>query len=164
MTLVYSLSGLALNHMHDWNPSYDITVSPVQWETLEPGGEVSKEALLSLLDRYGEKDNYKQHYFPESGIVHIFLKNGNVELDLRSGRGMIERIKKRPLFFQVNFLHYNPKRLWTWFSDVFCLSLILVAVTGLFIIRGKNGISGRGAWLTGVGILIPLIFLFFYLI
>jgi hypothetical protein len=40
--------------------------------------------------------------------------------------------------------------------------LILLAVTGLFILGGKNGISGRGAWLTALGIIIPALFLIFY--
>jgi hypothetical protein len=31
------------------------------------------------------------------------------------------------------------------------------------MIRGKKGITGRGAWLTAAGIIIPLIFLLVYL-
>ena len=42
-------------------------------------------------------------------------------------------------------------------------ALILVAITGLFVLKGKKGITGRGAWLTGAGVLIPLVFLVMYL-
>jgi hypothetical protein len=73
-------------------------------------------------------------------------------------------IKRRPFFREMNFLHYNkPKKLWTWFSDGFALALILLAISGLFMIRGKKGITGRGAWLTALGIIIPVIFLLLYL-
>jgi len=41
--------------------------------------------------------------------------------------------------------------------------LIILAFTGLFILKGKNGITGRGAWLVSAGIIIPLVFLFMYL-
>jgi hypothetical protein len=40
------------------------------------------------------------------------------------------------------------------------VALILLAATGLFMMKGKYGITGRGAWLTGAGIVIPLLFLF----
>ncbi len=80
-----------------------------------------------------------------------------------TGYGVIEKLQRRPVFFHVNFLHYNPKKAWTWFSDLFCVSLMIIAITGLFILKGKNGITRRGAWLTGIGIIIPLIFLILYL-
>jgi len=59
-------------------------------------------------------------------------------------------------------LHYNPQKWWTIFSDIYAASLIILAITGLFILKGKNGITGRGAWLTILGTLIPLLFLLLY--
>ena len=41
-------------------------------------------------------------------------------------------------------------------------ALIALAITGLFLVRGKKGITGRGAWLTVLGILIPMIYLLIY--
>jgi hypothetical protein len=37
-----------------------------------------------------------------------------------------------------------------------------LAITGLFLVRGKKGITGRGAWLTALGIIIPLVYLIIY--
>ena len=48
-------------------------------------------------------------------------------------------------------------------ADAYAFSLAVLAVTGLFVLKGRKGITGRGAWLTGAGIAIPLLFLFFYL-
>ncbi len=163
MTIIYALSGIALNHLKDWNPSYIVHKRDVLWDQSYIGDPVSQSAVLLFLEKYGEAGNYKKHYHPEPGQLKIFLNSGSAEIDLASGQGIIEKLKRRPLLYEVNFLHYNPRRLWTWFSDIFCVSLILIAVTGLFIIRGKNGISRRGAWLAGIGILIPLLFLFGYL-
>jgi hypothetical protein len=50
-----------------------------------------------------------------------------------------------------------------WFSDLYCVVLIIVTITGLFVLKGKKGITGRGAWLTGLGVVLPLAFLVFYL-
>ena len=32
-----------------------------------------------------------------------------------------------------------------------------LAISGLFVLKGKNGLSGRGKWLTGIGVAIPLL-------
>jgi hypothetical protein len=85
-----------------------------------------------------------------------------VQINTETGEGIVEKISKRPLFFQVNFLHYNPGKWWKYFSDIYCISLIIVTITGLFLVKGRNGITKRGAILTIIGIILPIIFLFFY--
>lgn len=163
MTLIYALSGIALNHIADWNPSYSISHESVQWDHPVPQETVSETEVVSFLEKYGEQDNLKTHYYPRPNYLKIFLKGGSVEIDMLTGRGIMEKLKRRPVFFEVNYLHYNPKRAWTWFSDLYCVALILLAITGLFVLKGRKGITGRGAWLTGIGIVIPLIFLMMYL-
>jgi len=159
MTLIYGLSGIALNHLADWNPSYEVTRHDMEWTAKA----VSPESVEAFLAGYGYEREYKQHYQPTPDQLKIFLKDGSVIVDLKAGKGVVEFLKRRPIFFEVNYLHYNPKRLWTWFSDLFCVALILIAITGLFIIKGKKGITGRGAWMTALGILVPLGFLLVYL-
>ena len=163
MTLIYALSGIALNHLADWNPNYEVSRQEINWPEVQSGERLSRAETQALLEKVGEEDNYKSHYYPEEHHLRIFLKSGMVDVDVTSGRGAIERLRKRPLFYEVNFLHYNPKRAWTWFSDAFCVALMLLAVTGLFVLKGKKGIAGRGAWLTGIGIALPLFFLLAYL-
>jgi hypothetical protein len=42
-------------------------------------------------------------------------------------------------------MHLNhPKKLWTWMADIYAAVLIILAVTGLFVLKGKKGITGRG--------------------
>jgi hypothetical protein len=79
--------------------------------------------------------------------------------DLDSGSGTIEKIKRRPVLHAMNFLHYNPGKWWTLFSDIFSVALILIAITGLLILKGRNGITRRGAILTIAGIIIPIVYL-----
>jgi hypothetical protein len=87
-----------------------------------------------------------------------------MEVDLASGEAYVEKLRRRPIFFESNYLHYNrPRALWTWFSDFYAGGLVVLAITGLFILKGKNGIKGRGAWLTAIGLAIPLGFLIYYL-
>ena len=89
--------------------------------------------------------------------IRIFVKNNTITADLKSGAVQQEKVTPRPIFYQVNFLHLNhPKKLWTWFADLYAVALGLLAITGLFVLRGKKGITGRGAWLTAIGFIIPL--------
>jgi hypothetical protein len=83
-------------------------------------------------------------------------------VNLDDGFLTIERTTKRPFFNQMNFLHYDPKLWWTLFSDVFAVALIFLAISGLFILKGKNGLKWRGAILATVGLILPIIFLLFF--
>ena len=164
MIIIYALSGIALNHRNDWNPNYSITTKTLTLKVPDHPYSNEDQTVTEILKQIGEDDNYRKHYFPADNELKIFLKGGgSVDIDLDTGKALYERLRKRPVFFEVNFLHYNPGRLWTWFSDIFSIALMLLGITGLFILKGKNGIKRRGAWLTIAGIIIPLILLFMYL-
>ncbi len=162
MTIIYALSGIAINHINDWNPNYDIKLREIHVDISPDRNEIDKQTVLNILEQFGEEDNYKKHYFPGGVRLKIFLKGGNIVIDLQSGEGLLENVHRRPIFHAVNFLHYNPGNWWTWFSDIFAGALILLAFSGLFILRGKNGIKRRGAVLTIIGIILPIIYLIFF--
>ncbi len=162
MTIIYAISGVALNHRHEWNPNYIIQQEEFTTNVPEKPGEVDETFVIALLEVLEEEQNYKTHLVAGNRL-RIFIEGGSVEVNLETGMAKMETIRKRPVFNQLNFLHYNtPGKLWTWFADAYAAGLFLLAVTGLFILRGRNGITGRGAWLTAAGIIIPLTFLFFY--
>ncbi|MDD4606701.1 MAG: PepSY-associated TM helix domain-containing protein, partial [Dysgonamonadaceae bacterium] len=112
---------------------------------------------------YNESGNYTKHYFPNDNSMKVFLKGGSsLEVDLTDGSALYERVRKRPIISQMNWLHYNPHKWWTLFSDIFAFGLIIITLTGLFITRGKKGLLGRGGIELIIGILIPLGFIFFF--
>jgi hypothetical protein len=163
LTLVYSISGIALNHLDDWNPNYIIIRQEITLDDpgrLYPG--VSKDEVRELMKQFGEAKNYKNHYFPEKNQIKIFLKGGTIYINTETGNGLLEVTRRRPIFREMNYLHYNPQVSWTWVSDVFAGALIILAITGLFLVKGAKGITKRGAWLTILGILVPIIFLYIY--
>jgi len=162
MTIIYSLSGIAINHLNDWNPNYVITIYNVHVDLSHEKSSIDKNEVKNILGRIGEEDNYKKHYFPGNNQLKVFIDGGNVIFDLDTVDGVVEKIKRRPLFHAMNFLHYNPGKWWAIFSDIFAGALIVLAISGLFIIRGKNGIKGRGAILTIIGIILPILYLIFF--
>jgi len=163
LTVIYSLSGIAVNHINDWNPNYIITNENISVHIPAYADQIDKNVVLDILNQIDEKENYKKHYFPGNTQLKIFIDGGNAVIDLETGNGTVEKIKRRPIFHAVNYLHYNPGNWWKWFSDIYAGALILLAITGLFILKGKNGIKGRGAWLTILGLIIPLFILYFLL-
>ena len=161
MTLIYAISGIVLNHFKagdfqhpDYSKSFTNLTVP-----LPKNGNVDQQYVFSVLDRVDSRGNYKSHV-PGEGYVQIFLKNGSLYIDTRSGEAQLEKKTTRYIIKEFNLLHYNNlKKFYTWFSDIYAAGLIIIAITGLFVIRGKNGIIGRGAWLTAIGILLPALFL-----
>jgi hypothetical protein len=162
LTIIYAISGISLNHKNNWNPNYIFDNRSFKSEVKITRETFEKETAAEILKSINVDPEFKTFYFPTGNKVTIFLEGGFVQLNTDTGEGVIEKITKRPIFYQINFLHYNPGKWWKYFSDIFCLALIIVTVTGLFIIKGKNGITRRGAILTVIGIILPIIFLFIY--
>lgn len=158
MTVIYSISGIAINHLHEWNPNYKITIQDVQLTGELNKSSITRERIKLFLDEL-DAGRYKKHYFPRTDQLKIFVDGGNVNIDLNTGYGYMERVDRRPILHAVNYLHYNPGRWWTLFSDIFAGALIILSLTGLFILRGKNGIKKRGAILTIAGIVLPILYL-----
>ena len=164
LTLVYAVSGVAVNHRADWNPSFIITQETTQLGTLNPNGPASPEFAEQVLAELGLEGPVRGTFRPDPESVRIFLEGSTVSVDLASGEANYEQVRNRPILQAANFLHLNtPKKLWTWMADVYAIALALLAITGLFVLKGKKGITGRGAWLTGAGVAIPVIFLLMYL-
>jgi uncharacterized protein len=162
LTIIYAVSGIALNHKHDWNPNYIIENREFTIDVNFTRETINKETAMDILKRIPGEFEYKTYYFPSGKILTIFVEGGSVRINTGTGAGVIEKISKRPLFYQINFLHYNPGRWWKYFSDIFCVALIVVTITGLFLVKGRNGITRRGAILTAIGIVLPLLFLLIY--
>jgi hypothetical protein len=164
MTLIYAISGIVLNHFKAGDfehPDYSRTFSEFQ-VPLPPDGVVTEAWVFTVLDQTGERDEYKS-YIIGNGYANIFLRHGSVYVDLKTGDAELQKKSTRSVIKQFNLLHYNNiKRLFTWFSDLYAVALMVLAITGLFVLRGKNGIVGRGWWLTAIGILLPALFLLLY--
>lgn len=160
--IIYAVSGFVLNHKNDFNSDYSINIYDFIVEGSYPLSQeiFTKEKVITILEPYNEADNYTKHYFPDNESMKVFLKGGSsLEVNLANGKALYEQVRKRPIISQFNWLHYNPHKWWTIFSDIFAFSLILITLTGLVLTRGKNSLWGRGGILVIIGIIIPLLFI-----
>jgi uncharacterized protein len=163
LTLVYVVSGIAVNHVGDWNPNYRIERSVRQITPVGPLTAGDRTAIEAVLASLGLPPRYRTIFRTDSTKVRIFLEDGIVDIETATGQASIELVHNRVVLQAANALHLNtPKRLWTWVADLYAASLGLLAITGLFVLKGKKGITGRGAWLTALGVALPLLFLWLY--
>ncbi len=163
LTVVYAVSGLAVNHVRDWNPNYKTTESSFNVGPVTAEDPRSADTVEEILRAGGLGSTYRDTFRRDENTLDIFLDEGRVTVDLPSGEASVEFIQDRRVLQEMNQLHLNqPRGLWTYMADLYAVALLLLAITGLFVIKGKKGITGRGAWLTTVGVLIPLIFLWVY--
>ena len=65
----------------------------------------------------------------------------------------------RPWFYELNFMHLNTgKGPWTVIADAYAAVLILLAISGIFLVKGRKGLAGRGGILMALGILLPIVY------
>ncbi len=161
--IVYLISGIAMNHKDTFNSQYDITVTQYTLSQPLPSKEdVDKKYIVeNILRDIDEEKNYTKHYYPNDSALKIFLKSGsNIVVNTHNGQVTYEKVRRRPVLGAMSRLHYNPGRAWTIFSDIFAISMLIVIVTGLFMMKGKNGIIGTGGVELLLGIAIPIVLYF----
>ena len=64
-TIIYALSGIALNHMNDWNPNYIINSQDIKLSEVPQKDQINEQWVLDLIDQYDDRDNFKKFYFPK---------------------------------------------------------------------------------------------------
>lgn len=158
LIIIYCLSGIALNHMDIWNPDFIIQRQTILFSENYTRDNITSDDIQSLSKVVGE-ENIKVYDFPTSNQVKIYYDNASLHVNFTDKEGVYEKISRRPVFYHVNVFHRNSIKGWQWASDVFAFLLITINITGLFILKGKYGIGGRGKWLIAAGLLIPFIVL-----
>ncbi len=162
LIIIYCISGLALNHVNDWNPDFCIYKDTIQLSGKYALSEVDNNLIMEM-GKQVKEDKYKLYDFPTPDQVKIYYDNATFHINLENGTGVYEKLTKRHLFYESNVLHRNSLKGWKWISDIFAIMLIIISVTGLFILKGKYGLKKRGVWIILAGFLLPLIaILLFY--
>lgn len=164
LTLAYSISGIAVNHIEDWNPNYTFHERAVAIGALPTGSfQEMQDYVVASLEI--DPRAVKGHFMETETEFRVFLADTQeVRLDIRDGEGTFKEVRTRAGLYEVNALHLNSiKGWWTWIADLFALMLIVLTITGLFMMKGKRGFGGRGKWFVGAGLAVPIGFVWYAL-
>lgn len=157
LTLVYAISGVAVNHAHHWDASYQHTSTESR---IDPVGRGSTEEVLPLvLERLQVAQPVKSTWRAAPELLQVFVEDSKYTVNLDTGGVLQESIARRPFLFQLNFMHLNKgKGPWTLIADVYAVVLAILAISGIFLIKGRKGLAGRGGILLAAGIVLPLLY------
>jgi uncharacterized protein len=163
LTFIYAISGLAINHIDDWDPNYK-SVS----RTHQIAGELSQDdaeaATKVVLAQLGIDEEPTDAYLATDTELEIYFATDQrairVDLDTRTA---FEEAQQPRFFLRVaNWLHYNrSKQAWTYVADAYAILLLFLATSGLFMLKGRKGLIGRGAILLAIGAAVPVAYVTF---
>ena len=155
LTVIYALSGLAVNHIADWDPNFRNEQSTHE---LGPQHGDDQSVARSVLARLGIRDA-PSDVFRDGDLLDITLDKRSLHVALSTGH-VVDQGQKPRFFLRVaNFLHLNRgKPAWRYIADAYALILLFLAGSGLFMLPGKRGLRGRGLWFVLVGIAVPVLY------
>ncbi len=161
LTLVYGVSGLAANHGHHWNPNYRDSAETFRIDPVDPESSGDTRAITDLvLARLALDEPVKNTWRPSPERLEVFVEGATIEVELATGTVVRRGFQERPLLFDLNFMHFNAgKGFWTVVADFYAVLLVVLALTGIFLVRGKKGLAGRGGLWMGLGFVLPIVYL-----
>lgn len=161
LIISFAFSGILMNHREMWHPEkYTVQTKAISIN-IPKDIEITEKYAEELGEKLGIDDKIRRHKVKDDELKISFEKN-DVEIDLKTGKGEIVTFMKTPIISQTMKLHKNTSNWWIYYSDIFGLSLITIAITGAIMIpAGKFTFKKRGWKLAVAGLLVPLLILIF---
>ncbi|MFY0542319.1 hypothetical protein [Nannocystis pusilla] len=157
LTFVYALSGLAVNHIADWDPNFDNYEA--RHQVAVPLPEDDHAAADKVLAELALTGPPTEVYRSDARELSILLDGSTLHVDLDSGVVLEDGQRPRLLLRIANWLHLNRgKKAWTYIADGYAVFLLFLAASGLFMLPGRKGLVGRGGVLVLLGIAVPVLY------
>lgn len=161
LILAFSISGIALNHRTTFNSrqyAYETQEFNMPLDVEE--SQIDDAFVETLLPKLNMAETYRT-YRIRNGALRVYYEDAQVEIDLATGAGEKEWLRRRILLGEMADLHQTTNSWWVWYSDIFGVGMLLIAISGLFIAQGQHSFRKRGWWMATLGLVFPLIFLIF---
>jgi len=158
LTFVYALSGLAVNHIGDWDPNFDNFETTHNLAIELPEGE--QAVAKAVLSELAITEEPVEVYASDVDETSVLLEHRQLLIrTVAPGTVQVVESGQNPrLMLRVsNWLHLNRgKKAWTYIADGYAVFLLFLATSGVFMIPGKKGLRGRGWILVALGVAIPV--------
>jgi hypothetical protein len=157
LTFVYALSGLAVNHIADWEPNFRHVTRTHHLPLPLPSddGALAEHALHTLDIRAPVREVFRG----SDDHVEVVMDQRSLRIDTRSGAVVEDADEPRLFLRAANWLHLNRgKKAWTYIADTYAVFLLLLSVTGLWMLPGRKGLLGRAGVIAAAGALVPALY------
>jgi uncharacterized protein len=156
LTIVYAVSGIAVNHIANWDPNFThLTTTHELGSRLPDDDQTASRQVLALLRI---RDTPKEVY-REGDELEILLEHRTLHVETATGHVVDEAQQSRFFLRAANWLHLNRgKKAWSYFADAYASALLFLALSGMFMLPGKRGLFGRGAVFMLLGASIPILY------
>jgi uncharacterized protein len=157
LTFVYAASGLAVNHVADWDPNFHDARTTHEIGAPLPADDGAARDLV--LGKLGIHETAREVY-REGDELEVLFEHRTLHVTVATGHVVDEEQKPRFFLRAANWLHLNRgKKAWKYFADAYAVGLLFLATSGLFMLAGKKGLFGRGAFFVGAGVALPIAYL-----
>lgn len=165
-TCVYAISGLAVNHVESWNPNYSISHQRLAIAPLADPENLSAAEAGVILSQLGIKSAFQPEnvFYPDDNLIEILLStHQKIRINITQHEADLETTTRRTALHLFNFLHLNnAKQAWTLYADIYAISLLLLALSGLLMKKAKKGLWGEAGLWTLAGAILPVILIVIY--
>jgi len=159
LTIIYAISGLAINHIGQWDPNFttvhrELTIDKIPAETPDDVAIATAAKKIGGIDEAGVKGAVRYgdeiHFEQPGGTIVVYGDSGLVVEDARESRFFLR---------MANWLHeVRGKKAWMYIADAYACILLFLAVGGMFMIKGRLGLKWRGLILVGAGAMVPTLY------
>lgn len=157
LTFVYALSGLAVNHIADWDPNF--VNYEAQHRLALPLPADDQAIAETLLRELAVTDTPTEVYRSDTAEISVLLEGRTFHVNTETGAVLEDGQRQRFLLRVANWLHLNRgKAAWTYIADGYAAFLLILATTGVFMLPGRKGLLGRGGILVALGVAVPVLY------
>jgi uncharacterized protein len=156
-TVIYALSGIAMNHIDDWDPSFNASERVLKITPI--ADDATDDAAVAQVSKAAGIDSAPADVFRAGDEVRVTYEDGT-RLTAIGDSVTVQQRSDRFFFRVAVWLHATRgKQAWKYISDVYAVLLLYLAISGLFMIKGKLGLKWRGMLLVGTGVAVPVLYL-----
>jgi hypothetical protein len=160
LTFIYALSGLAVNHISDWEPNFRQISRQHQLPLPLPIED--PEIVQRALDALALQEPVREVFRSDPDTLELVFDQRTLRVDTRTG-AMLEDAQEPRFFLRAaNWLHLNRgKKAWTIIADGYAAFLLLLSISGLWMLPGRKGLLGRAGVIAAAGALVPALYVTF---
>jgi hypothetical protein len=161
LIIAFSISGLFLNHRQVWHPlNYEYVSEAVQIHDNLENIIIDETTIAEISEQLNINDKIRR-FGVDGEMVWVAYENSDLEFNLTTGEGSLKKFMLTPILGQMTKLHIDTSKYWIYYSDIFAISMLIIALIALIFPKGKHSFKKYGWKLALTGLLFPLIFLLF---